>query len=116
MTSAGAPANAPANAKQRLSGLLTPAQRERLARLMYEDMLQTLCSARGLDCVVVVTSDQTAAEYARRAGAMVFEEQEHRGPSHSADAAARRARTRGALTVLLAPIDVPLVTTAEIEA
>ncbi len=109
------PVKAPANAKQRLSGLLTPAQRERLARLMYEDMLQTLCSARGLDCVVVVTSDQTAAEYARRAGAMVFEEQEQRGHSHSADAAARRAMTLGALTVLLAPIDVPLVTTAEIE-
>jgi 2-phospho-L-lactate/phosphoenolpyruvate guanylyltransferase len=109
------PVKAPANAKQRLSGLLTPAQRERLARLMYEDTLQTLCSARGLDRVVVVTSDQTAADYARRAGAMVFEEREQRGHSHSADAAARRAMTLGALTVLLAPIDVPLATAAEIE-
>jgi 2-phospho-L-lactate guanylyltransferase len=109
------PVKAPANAKQRLSGLLTPAQRERLARLMYEDTLQTLCSARGLDRVVVVTSDQTAADYARRTGAMVFEEQEQRGHSHSADAAARRAMTLGALTVLLAPIDVPLATAAEIE-
>jgi 2-phospho-L-lactate/phosphoenolpyruvate guanylyltransferase len=109
------PVKAPANAKQRLSGLLTPAQRERLARLMYEDTLQTLCSARGLDRVVVVTSDETAADYARRTGAMVFEEQEQRGHSHSADAAARRAMTLGALTVLLAPIDVPLATAAEIE-
>jgi 2-phospho-L-lactate guanylyltransferase len=109
------PVKAPANAKQRLSGLLTPDQRERLARLMYEDVLEKLCSARGLDRVVVVTSDETAAHHARRAGALVFEEQEQRGHSHSADAAARRAMSLGALTVLLAPIDVPLVTSAEIE-
>jgi 2-phospho-L-lactate guanylyltransferase len=109
------PVKAPAKAKQRLRGFLTPAQRERLARLMYEDVLQTLCSARGLDRVVVVTNDETAANYARRAGALVFEEREQLGHSHSADAAARRAISLGALTVLLAPIDVPLVTAAEIE-
>jgi 2-phospho-L-lactate guanylyltransferase len=109
------PVKAPVNAKQRLSGLLTPDQRERLARLMYEEVLGTLCSARGLDRVVVVTSDETAAHHARRAGALVFEEQEQRSHSHSADAAARRAMSLGALTVLLAPIDVPLVTAAEIE-
>jgi 2-phospho-L-lactate guanylyltransferase len=82
---------------------------------MYEQALETLCSARGLDRVVVVTSDLTAADQARRAGALVFEEQEQRGHSHSADAAARLAMSLGALTVLLAPIDVPLVTAAEIE-
>lgn len=109
------PVKAPANAKQRLGALLTPMQRERLARLMYEDVLQILCSARGLDRVVVVTSDEIAADYARRAGALVFEEQQQLGHSHSADAAARRAMSLGAVTVLLAPIDVPLVTVEEIE-
>lgn len=109
------PVKNPVHAKVRLSGLLTPAQRERLARLMYEEMLEKLCSARGLDRVAVVTSDQAAATQARRAGALVFEEQEQRGHSHSADAAARRAMSLGALTVLLAPIDVPLATAAEIE-
>jgi len=109
------PVKAPSNAKQRLSGLLTPDQREQLARLMYEEVLEKLCSARGLDRVVVVTSDATSANHARRAGALVFEEQEQRGHSHSADAAARKAMSLGALTVLLAPIDVPLVTAAEIE-
>jgi 2-phospho-L-lactate guanylyltransferase len=109
------PVKAPANAKQRLSGILTPDQRERLARLMYEDVLEKLCSARGIDRVVVVTSDQAAANHAHHAGVLVFEEQEQRGHSHSADAAARRAMSMGALTVLLTPIDVPLVTAAEIE-
>jgi 2-phospho-L-lactate guanylyltransferase len=109
------PVKAPAHAKQRLSGLLTPGQRERLARLMYEEVLAALCVARGIDCVVVTTSDAAAADRARQAGALVFEEREQRGHSHSADAAARRAMSLGALTVLLAPIDVPLVTAEEIE-
>ena len=109
------PVKAPVNAKQRLSQLLTPDQRERLARLMYEQMLETLCSSRNLDRVVVVTSDPAAADHARRSGALVFDEHEQRSHSHSADAAARRAMSLGARTVLLAPIDVPLVTAAEID-
>ena len=79
------PVKAPANAKQRLSALLTAGQRERLARLMYEHALEQLCSARRLDRVVVVTSDAEAASQARRAGALVFEEQEQLGHSHSAE-------------------------------
>src|SRR5437899_1913132 len=55
------PVKSPAHAKQRLSPLLTPDQRERLARLMYEEMLATLCSSRNLDRVVVVTSHPAAA-------------------------------------------------------
>jgi 2-phospho-L-lactate guanylyltransferase len=82
---------------------------------MYEQMLDTLCSTRNLDRVVVVTSDPAAADHARRAGALVFDEQEQRSHSHSADAAARRAMSLGARTVLLAPIDVPLATAAEID-
>src|SRR5262249_42369547 len=109
------PVKAPANAKARLSGLLTPGQRERLARMMFEEMLEKLCTARGIDRVVVVTSDEVSADHARSAGVMVFEEQEQRGHSHSADVASRRAMSLGAGTVLLAPIDVPLVTVAEIE-
>ena len=109
------PVKSPTHAKQRLSALLTPNQRERLARLMYEEMLATLCSSRNLDRVVVVTSDSAAAHHARRSGALVFEEQEQRSHSHSADAAALRAMSLGARTVLLAPIDVPLATTPEID-
>ena len=86
------PVKAPVNAKQRLSQLLTPDQRECLARVMYEQMLDTLCSTRNLDRVVVVTSDPAAADHARRAGALVFDEQEQRSHSHSADAAEQAAR------------------------
>ncbi len=102
-------------AKQRLAGVLTPAEREELARLMYRHVLAALLAARGFDRVVVVTSDARAAAEARAAGADVFLENDQASHSASADAAARRAMALGARTVLLAPIDVPLVTAAEFE-
>lgn len=109
------PVKAPRNAKQRLSGLLTPPQREGLARVMFEEVLAALCRVKGLDRIAVATSDEAVAGHARLCGATVFEEREQHGHSHSADAAARRAMELGAATVLLLPIDVPLATSAEIE-
>lgn len=109
------PVKAPQNAKQRLSGFLTAAQREALARCMFEEVLATLCAVKGLDRIAVATSDQAVARHAQRAGAMVFEESEQRGHSHSADAAAQSAAELGAATVIMVPIDTPLVTAAEIE-
>jgi 2-phospho-L-lactate guanylyltransferase len=109
------PVKAPGNAKQRLKDSLSPSQREALARLMFQEVFSTLCTVRGLDRIIVATSDQAVADHASHAGATVFEEHEQRGHSHSADAAARRAMSLGAATVLLLPIDVPLVTKAEIE-
>jgi 2-phospho-L-lactate guanylyltransferase len=95
------------NAKQRLAGHLTPAQRETLARTMYEQTLATILEAGGIDRVVVVTSDPDAAQHARRSGVLVFEESEQLSHSTSADAACRRAIQTGATTALLVPIDVP---------
>jgi 2-phospho-L-lactate guanylyltransferase len=109
------PVKARAYAKQRLDGFLTAAQREALARVMFEEMLEKLTAARGIDRVVVATSDQAAAEHARQSGVTVYAEPDQRSHSHSADRAARHAMDEGAHTVLLLPIDVPLATTAEIE-
>lgn len=109
------PVKSPRNAKQRLGSLLDPEQREALARAMFEEMLEKVAAARGIDRVMVVTSDAAAARHARRCGALVFEEEEQRSHSHSADAATRRAIELGADAVALLPIDVPLATVAEIE-
>ncbi len=110
------PVKAPHLAKQRLSTVLAPAQREALARSMYEEMLEKLRAARGIDRIVVATSDADTAAHARRSGALVFEEREQHNHSRSANDAARWAMEQGAATVMLLPIDVPLATSAEIEA
>ena len=103
------------NAKKRLSGFLLPEQREELAGAMYREVLETICSVHGLDRVVVATSDLAIAEYARSRGVEVFKEQDQVSHSHSADRAAQRAMEMGAHSIILLPIDVPLVTRAEIE-
>jgi 2-phospho-L-lactate guanylyltransferase len=99
------PVKSPRNAKQRLSGFLSAEQRETLARILYRQTLASLCQAEGIDRVVVMTSDSEIAEHARRSGALVFDENAQVSHSVSADAAC--------LTVLLVPIDVPLVTPAD---
>ena len=107
------PVKSPRNAKQRLSGFLSAEQRETLARILYRQTLASLCQAEGIDRVVVMTSDSEIAEHARRSGALVFDENAQVSHSVSADAACLRAIQLGATTVLLVPIDVPLVTPAD---
>ena len=107
------PVKSPQNAKQRLSGFLSAAQRETLARILYRQTLAALCQAEGIDRVAVVTSDSEVAVHARRTGALVFDENKQVSHSVSADAACLQAIERGATTVLLVPIDVPLVTPAD---
>ena len=107
------PVKSPQNAKQRLSGFLSAAQRETLARILYKQTLAALCQAKGIDQVAVVTSDSDVAEHARRSGTLVFDENDQLSHSVSADAACSRAIKLGATTVLLVPIDVPLVSPAD---
>ena len=107
------PVKSPQNAKQRLSGFLSAAQRETLARILYKQTLAALCRAEGIDRVAVITSDAEVAEHARRSGALVFDESQQVSHSASADAACLRAIESGATTVLLVPIDVPLVTPSD---
>ncbi len=107
------PVKSPQNAKQRLTGFLAVEQREALARLLYRQTLAALCQAEGIDRIVVATSDPEIAAHARRSGALVFEENEQVSHSVSADAACLRAMEMGASTVLLVPIDVPTVTSAD---
>ncbi|MCC6863019.1 MAG: 2-phospho-L-lactate guanylyltransferase [Bryobacterales bacterium] len=115
MTFALLPVKDPRAAKQRLRSMLGEKERERLSRALYENMMGVLRAARGLDGILVATSDRQVADHARGAGAVVLEEADQRGHSHSADAAARHAMTLGAARVLMVPIDVPLATPAEIE-
>jgi 2-phospho-L-lactate guanylyltransferase len=110
------PVKSPKNAKQRLVDFLSAADREALAWRLYRQTLAALCRATGIDTVVVATSDPEVAAHARDAGVLVFEENEQVSHSVSADAACARAQEMGAGTVLLVPIDVPLVTPADFTA
>jgi len=61
-------------AKQRLSSLLSPQQREILAETMLEDVLEALSGAARLAGIMVNTVDPRAATLAERYGARVVSE------------------------------------------
>lgn len=103
-------------AKQRLAGLLTPAQRHALAIAMAEDVLSALAAARGLAGILVVTLDPAAAALARRVGARVVEEGAREGHTGAVMSATRVLLREGRGGLLQVPGDIPRITAAEIEA
>ena len=104
------------DAKQRLSGFLGAAERQRLALAMAEDVLETLVRVPGLSDIVVVTRDEGAAVLARRHGARVLTEPSNDGQSAAVERAAAALSRDGADGLLQVPGDVPGASVDEIEA
>lgn len=108
------PVKALADAKQRLSPVLSAGDRHSLVLAMLSDVLATLSKSKSVGNILVVTPDRDVAALARAKGAGVLAETYpgglnaavHRGLSHSDVQRADKA--------LILPADVPLATTAEI--
>lgn len=104
-----------AGAKQRLSSLLSPAQRQALAAAMLEDVLAALAEAP-LAGIMMNTLDPVATELARRYGARVVTEGARDGHTGAVMAMARILAAEGCEGMLTMPGDIPRVTAAEIAA
>jgi 2-phospho-L-lactate guanylyltransferase len=109
------PVKETAQAKQRLAGLLSAAQRRELALAMLQDVLKSLARVRELAGIVVVTLDPGATKIARRHGAEIVTEGARDGHTAAVTAAAGRLARRGHAMLAL-PGDIPLVTPADIRA
>jgi len=101
------------HAKQRLTSVLSVAQRGELARAMLGDVLRALAAA-DLERVWVVTRDPAAAAIARSLGAEPVAEAENRGHTAAVALAQAEAARRGARVFLTVPGDVPCVSAAEL--
>jgi 2-phospho-L-lactate/phosphoenolpyruvate guanylyltransferase len=104
-----------ANAKQRLSPLLTPLQREALAATMLEDVLTALAGAN-LAGILVNTLDPLAAALAHRYGARIITDDARAGHTGAVAAMARALTREDRAGMLALPGDIPRVTAAEINA
>ncbi|MDE0201921.1 MAG: 2-phospho-L-lactate guanylyltransferase [Rhodospirillaceae bacterium] len=104
------------DAKQRLAGFLSAAERRCLALTMAEDVLETLSRVAGLSEIVVVTRDQRAAALAARHGARVLAEPSNDGQSAAVERASASLSRVGVDSLLQVPGDVPGANVAEIEA
>jgi 2-phospho-L-lactate/phosphoenolpyruvate guanylyltransferase len=103
------------NAKQRLSAILSSAQREALAESMFRDVLHEVLRARGLFETVVVTGDDEVAQIAGSLGATVLREKAETGETDAVDFARTSLKNAGCEAVLILPADMPLVRSADIE-
>lgn len=103
-------------AKQRLAALMTQEERTQLAWAMLQTTFAAAAAVQGIDYVQVVTLYRPAIELAKQFGIEVIGEAEQISESASVDFGSREAAKRGAKAVLRLPIDLPLITTADIEA
>lgn len=98
------------NAKQRLSGVLSPSERRALSQAMVEDMLVCLQGINELAGVVLVSDDPAAELIAYRYGARLLQE---KGSSNGLNAAVQQAaeylEDQGSTRMLVLHGDLPLV-------
>lgn len=103
-----------ADAKQRLSPVLSPEQRVALARAMCEDVLQALAHWQSRPAVAVVTNDSFARDLAARFNFDVVSD-DNSGETNAIEMATTVCRGRGAKNTLVVPADIPLIEGAELQ-
>ena len=103
------------NAKQRLSGVLSPSERRALSQAMVEDMLRCLQALPQLSGVLLVSDDPGAELLAYRYGAsLITEARSQRGLNAAAAQGAAWLAQAGASHMLLLHGDLPCVRAEDI--
>jgi 2-phospho-L-lactate guanylyltransferase len=103
-----------ADAKQRLSSILTPEERFALAQAMCEDVLQALAHWQNRPAVAVVSSDPLARDLAMHFHFDVIAD-DNSGETSAIEMATRVCKERGAASTLVVPADIPLIESAELQ-
>lgn len=103
-------------AKQRLAGLLSPAQRRALIEVMVREVLAAVAGTRGLAGIMVVTLDPEITALAAQLGVRVVTDGARDGHTGSVTAGLRLLAREGRGGVITLPGDIPAATSAEIEA
>ena len=115
-TTAIVPVKALSVANGRLNGLLTQAERNRIAEALFLDLILKLPRSRCIDDILIVTADDSIARQARWLGAKILLQDADDGHSQAAAAGARAARADGAERVAMLPVDCPMLDTEELDA
>jgi len=102
-------------AKQRLAPTLSQPQRTALAEAMFDDFCASVAQIRCVDRIFVATNYEPAIERASAFGWDVLRETSQESESASVDAASRICAGHGITSLARLPIDLPLVTPADIE-
>jgi len=98
--------------KRRLSSVLTPKDRRKLTLVMLEDVLSAI-KASNVQEILVVGSDLAVREVAEKFGA-VYANEETRGLNSAVTHSIEWCMQEGADSVLVLPVDIPLLSSADI--
>jgi 2-phospho-L-lactate guanylyltransferase len=117
MIAALVPVKALRHSKSRLRPMLPDGQREALVMAMLEDVLRLLVAVPAIATTAVVSPDADVLAFARQHGAQpIREPPQTRGLNAALTFASQVLCEQGASGLLVLPVDVPLATTADIEA
>ncbi|MCP5093415.1 MAG: 2-phospho-L-lactate guanylyltransferase [Gammaproteobacteria bacterium] len=103
------------SAKQRLSEVLSAAERQELFRNMLTDVMAAISHAKSLDGLVVVTRDAEVQILARRYRTRVLATDADEGQSVAVTEAAKILSCEGVQKIVTLPGDVPLIKATEID-
>ena len=103
------------NAKQRLTGLLTPEERYGLAQAMLADTLRAVRGVRLAEKIFVVTNYEPVVRTAEENGWEILREERQISESASVDWASRICAERKVTGLLRLPLDLPLVQAADVD-
>jgi 2-phospho-L-lactate/phosphoenolpyruvate guanylyltransferase len=109
------PVKAFADAKSRLATILSPTARAELAEALCADIFHTITRVRGVERVIVVSSEARALDWARQRGWHTLVEERQISEAVSVDLACRYCEKAGVQLLLRIPTDIPLVHSSDIE-
>ena len=103
-----------AEAKSRLSRVLSPSDRMKLLFAMLEDVLHAISSSRSVERLVIVSADSAVLELAPSYGAEALKE-ERAGLNEAIQQATDWCASEGAQATLVLPADLPLITPMDVD-
>lgn len=103
-----------ATAKQRLSAALDAQQRSQLAEAMLRDVLHAAAGVVERVDIAVVTGDADAQQIAFEFGFMALEDPRNESETAAIEMATAWSEQRGYDTTIVAPADIPLVSSNEL--
>lgn len=105
------------NAKQRLSGLLSPHERKELFRSMLFDVLKVVSEHKSISGVALVSNDQEAPALAQKFGALLIDESltNTQGLNGAVEQGVSHLTDLGINDVMIIHGDLPLITATDID-
>ncbi len=104
-----------ARAKSRLARALKAPMRAALVRSIFSRTLDVIAQAQRIDGIIVVSRDLTILELARQRSAVTLIESDS-GLNPAITQAAHWAQAHHARSAIIIPVDLPLITSAELDA